>query len=348
MKKAKLNVISFIQETHSTPQTEKKWKDGWNGHFYFAHGSSNAKGVAILIPKNINYDIEDKITDTEGRFLILKIKIENKVYILCNLYAPTQDLKTEQLNFAKIILNNLIPFENENLIIGGDLNFYLNPLVDKQDTILNRQDNRNYRNEILSIINSFNLTDAWRDLYPDARRYTWHSRGKAARLDYFFISEHLMNDLTSYKIIPGLHSDHSILIVSFHNPSTNRGRGFWKFNCNLLHDTLYVKKIKDILLEYEKKYTNMADKGLTWELCKLEIRSFSVPYCIKKKKERLGFKKSLEKDLEILLLKLDNNPDEDIQNSYNLSKKELEEIEKENTNAIIFRSKVKWIEEVFP
>jgi hypothetical protein len=65
----------------------------------------------------------------------------------------------------------------------------------------------------------------------------------------------------------------------------------------------------------------MVDKGLIWELCKLEIHKFSVPYCIKKKKEWLAFKKSLEKELETLLLILDNNPDEDIQNVYNLSKK---------------------------
>ena len=210
---------------------------------------------------------------------------------------------------------------------------------------MNRQDNINYRNEIISIINSFNLTDAWRDLYPTTKRYTWHSRGKAARLDYFLISEHLMNDLITYKIIPGLHSDHSILIITLNNSNKNRGRGFWKFNCNLLHDKIYVKTVKDILSECKKKYTNMTDKGLIWELCKLEIRSFSVPYCIKKKKERSAFKRSLEEELEKLLVLLDQNLDKDTLNSYNLNKKELQDIEREETNAIIFRSKVKWIEE---
>ncbi len=49
------------------------------------------------------------------------------------------------------------------------------------------------------------LTDAWRDLNPNLRRYTWHSRGKLSRLDYWFISEHLLNNLTNYKILPGLY-----------------------------------------------------------------------------------------------------------------------------------------------
>ena len=74
-KLAKLNAIAFLQETHSTNKTEKIWKDDWLGNIFFSHGSSNSKGVAILIPNNIQFDIQDKITDSEGRFLILKIKL---------------------------------------------------------------------------------------------------------------------------------------------------------------------------------------------------------------------------------------------------------------------------------
>jgi hypothetical protein len=297
-----------------------------------------------LIPDNIHCDIEDKISDKEGRLLILKLKLNNNVYLICNLYAPTQDHKTEQINFAKFVQEKLSPFENENLIVGGDFNFYLNPKLDKQDNIKHTLDNIDYRREILSIIEFFNLSDAWRILYPDTRRYTWHARGKASRLDYFFISEHLMNELSNYKIIPGLHSDHSILSLSFNNSNKQRGRGFWKFNNNLLHDTHYVTNIKTILSDCKSKYSNIQDKGLTWELCKLEIRSFSVPYCIKKKKERLAFKNNLEEELKKLEAELDINATENNQNNYDSSKKELEEIEKENTNSIIFRSKAKWTE----
>ncbi len=89
------------------------------------------------------------------------------------------------------------------------------------------------------------LTDAWRDLNPNSRRYTWHSRGKSSRFDYWFISEHL-NNLANYKILPGLHSDHSILKISLVNNILNRGKGFWKFNATLLHDQEYVTNIKKI------------------------------------------------------------------------------------------------------
>ncbi len=49
-----------------------------------------------------------------------------------------------------------------------------------------------------------------------------------------------------------------------------------------------------------KKYDNLEDRGLAWEMTKPKIRSFSVPSCVKKKRERLEFKNSLEKQLETL------------------------------------------------
>ncbi len=61
----------------------------------------------------------------------------------------------------------------------------------------NKFDNSVYRNEVKSLLESMNLTDCFRDLFPNLGRYTWHSRGKFSRLDYFFISEHMLNELYS-------------------------------------------------------------------------------------------------------------------------------------------------------
>ncbi len=73
-------------------------------------------------------------------------------------------------------------------------------------------DNTEYQEEVKTMLESFNLVDSWRVLYPDVRRYTWHARGSASRLDYLFISEHLLNVISVVDINPGLFSDHSILL----------------------------------------------------------------------------------------------------------------------------------------
>ena len=341
-----LNSIIFLQETHSTPNDENRWKNDWSGNIVFAHGSSKSKGVCIMIPQNIDHDIEDKIIDDNGRILIIKIKINTELFILCNIYAPTRQFKAEQIKFIKDFKNYLSKYEHQNLIIGGDFNLYLNPTLDKLDSMSNKNDNPVYRNEIVSMLEAMDLNDAWRTLFPTSRRYTWHARGRSSRLDYFFISDHLLNNLNSYKILPGLHSDHSILIMKLEFDFMSRGRGYWKFNTELLHDVNYVKNIKQIIKQSHTELSNYRDSGLIWEIVKLKIRSFSVPYCIKKKKERAKFKKKLESDLENLQAKLDeNNNDNELLENYNTTKKEMEDIEKENINKLIFRSKARWVEE---
>ncbi len=53
------------------------------------------------------------------------------------------------------------------------------------------------------MLESFNLVDAWRVPYPDVIIYTWYARGLTLRLDYLFISEHLLNVINTVDINPG-------------------------------------------------------------------------------------------------------------------------------------------------
>ena len=194
---ADLNCIAFLQETHSTVQTENIWKNEWPGKILFSHGTSNSKGVCILLPLNIDCHVEDKITDNEGRLIILKLKINTEIFILCNIYAPTRDNKAAQISFIKNLKNFISPYENENIILGGDFNLYLNKKLDKQDSMSNKCDNPVYRAEIISMLDAFELNDAWRTLYPCLRRYTWHCHGRSSRLDYFFYFRPFIKQLES-------------------------------------------------------------------------------------------------------------------------------------------------------
>lgn len=46
--------IIFLQETHSTIETYTQWKNEWSAQIITCHGSSNARGVSILINKEKN------------------------------------------------------------------------------------------------------------------------------------------------------------------------------------------------------------------------------------------------------------------------------------------------------
>jgi exonuclease III len=96
----------------------------------------------------------------------------------------------EQILFIYILRNKLATLDQENFILVGDLNIYLDPKQDKLDTMSNKSDQPQYRKEILSIMESFSVADFWRILNHKTRRYTWHALGKSSRLDYWLISEH--------------------------------------------------------------------------------------------------------------------------------------------------------------
>ncbi len=99
------------------------------------------------------------------------------------------------INYFKSLKDTLIPYANENILLGGDFNFYLDLKLEKIDTMSNKGDNIIYQKEIISMLDSMNLIDCFRDVFPNIRRNTWHSRGKSSRLNYWLISEHLLNEL---------------------------------------------------------------------------------------------------------------------------------------------------------
>ena len=58
--------------------------------------------------------------------------------------------------------------------------------------------------------------------------------------------------------------------------SPTRGPGYWKFNNTLLMDTDYVELLTFKLPEFVTKHYQVSDKGLFWEMIKMEIRAFTI------------------------------------------------------------------------
>ena len=76
--------FAFLQETHSKKEIETQWRNEWGGKSLCSHGSSNSGGVAALIKNGVDCIIHSTIVDPSGRYLILKVEIEDNSYILTN------------------------------------------------------------------------------------------------------------------------------------------------------------------------------------------------------------------------------------------------------------------------
>ena len=101
-KKSKTYDIYCLQDTHFTNENETQIIDQWgNSNSIFSHFKSNARGVAIVFNKNLDYKIYQKIIDNNGNFIIADLNIYNQGLTLINLYGPNADNPT----FFKKILN---------------------------------------------------------------------------------------------------------------------------------------------------------------------------------------------------------------------------------------------------
>ena len=63
--------ILFLQETHSSVETDKQWNDEFKGLLYFSDGKSNSCGVVTGFYGNINVVIKKQLNDKIGKIFIL-------------------------------------------------------------------------------------------------------------------------------------------------------------------------------------------------------------------------------------------------------------------------------------
>lgn len=60
----------------------------------FSSFETNSRGVAILVHKNVPFELTGSISDIEGRYILLNGKIWGKHITLLNVYAPNSDTPT--------------------------------------------------------------------------------------------------------------------------------------------------------------------------------------------------------------------------------------------------------------
>ena len=125
--------------------------------------------------------------DPSGRYLMIKAEIKDIMYILINIYAPNKD--TNIVNFFNNLLMTLRKNdfdEEENIIIGGDFNCPLNPLLDKKGGILIPR--KSVVTTIDSLQEELDLVDIWRIKNPAKRSFTWSQN-------------HVSNDFSSIRLL---------------------------------------------------------------------------------------------------------------------------------------------------
>ena len=239
-RKKNADVIS-LQETHSKKESETQWKREWSGNLLLSHGSPNSCGTAILIRNSFDCTFLSPIIDPSGRYIISKIQVGDKVYVLVNIYAPKKDEDSVQL-FRK--LHAMLQSENldseENIIVGGDFNCPLNPVLDKRGGLMIPR--KAVVNSIECVQSELDLVDIWRIKNTQTKSYTWSQNSPTilCRLDFWLISNNLCDFVTDTNIIPAIKTDHAAITLTLGGIGEVRGSGMWKMNVSILDDGQYL------------------------------------------------------------------------------------------------------------
>ena len=167
------------------------------------HESSNSCGLAIFVEKDADCTIHSKILDPLRQFVIVQAEIKDKMYVLVKIYPPNKDGNIVSF-FNNLLVtlqkNNLD--EEENVIMGGDFNFPLNPSIDKKGGILNP------RKAVISTIGNLqeelDLVDIWRVKNPEEKSFTWSQNSLMifCHLDYWLTSNALQDLVKVTFMIP--------------------------------------------------------------------------------------------------------------------------------------------------
>ncbi|KAJ8047886.1 LINE-1 reverse transcriptase-like [Holothuria leucospilota] len=149
--------VILIQESHSCISDEKYRTNEWGSKILFSHGSTTSRGVCLLFSPSLNVDILKHTANLHGRYLIVDLKLLDKIITVVGIYDPNVDSPS----FFKDLSNELSNFHCDTNVMAGDFNFVFNLDLDKVGGL--RKTNFKARDECLTLMTTFNLVDIWRE-----------------------------------------------------------------------------------------------------------------------------------------------------------------------------------------
>ncbi len=83
--------VIFLQETHLKNDAHNKIRARWINQVFHSRFSAKARGVAIIISKNVTFLHKSTVADKEGRYILVAGEIHSIPITLLNVYGPNWD-----------------------------------------------------------------------------------------------------------------------------------------------------------------------------------------------------------------------------------------------------------------
>lgn len=287
--------IAFLQETHLKNSDHSRLRTGWVGQLFHSSFESKSRGVAIAINKEVTFVHSNSFADINGRYLIVSGLLYNTKVVLVNIYAPNID---DPLFFERLI-GHLPDLNSHSLIMGGDFNFCMNPIMDRSSSRFSVLSNS--ASLVQSFLTDYGASDIWRFLHPREKEYSFYSHvhHTYSRIDYLFIDNKLIQYVQScdYKTI--LISDHAPLVLTVTLPQVGGARKHWRFNSLLLSDEDFVSFLSNqITMFLDINITPDISIITVWESLKAFMRGQIIAYAVNKKRVSRAAQDKLDRQIK--------------------------------------------------
>ena len=339
--KSKCTDIAFIQESHIAEDEEAgKFQRDWVGQVYHSSYSSKRNGVMILVNKNLSFVMLKQKKDVEGRIICIEALINGIRTILCNIYAPN---KGDPVFFHEV--NTLVGDMEGQVILAGDFNQVMDGILDKSKP---RSDPASRdRAAIHMLAEDLSLVDIWRLVNPSEREYTFysHCHKSHSRIDFFLISNTLIDSVVDCKIGAIALSDHGAVELHIDLQTDRDRKGRWRLNTKLLQDEVFSNALsEDLKSFFEINIGSTSTIASVWEASKAYIRGKIIAQASKIKREDTMKMTKLEKEICAMEKDLARHNTDELYQTICRSKYQLHKIFNKKAEYALFRLKSNFYE----
>ena len=275
--------IVYLQETKLVNKDHSKLIRGGFTQVYHSDFNAKGRGVAILLHRDVQFEMSHVIKDKHGRYVIVQGKLFNRAVVMANIYAPNWD----NVEFFNKIFSILPDLDSHELILAGDLNCILHKSLDRSSTkafTLNKS-----ARCINAFLEAYGIIDPWRYKHPETKQFSFFSpvHQSYTRIDYFLIDQKLLPMIKHVEYSSIVISDHSPVILKLCFPDNVHPQRTWRLNSRLLADKAFVDYINDQLDTFlETNLTPDISYSLVWETLKAYIRGQAISFSASSNKVR--------------------------------------------------------------
>ena len=250
------------------PENEFSYRNEWDkGPSFFNSIRGGKSGTAILFNTN-QVNVSSPLFDKNGRVIALDVNIGGTFLHIVNTYFP--NFENDQYRF----IGNLHPFFHSSfpLIWAGDHNISTDNRVDR---VPSRDGMDRFGKNILEIMESFDLVDTCRCLYPTQNnRFTYFHGGVRSRIDKIIVYNGFKVKQFYHEAC--LHSDHVVIVAGLQlDEVIEKGYGIWKNNVSIFKNDVFKDEFKE-LWEFWKQKSSLTCPVEFWMWVKKRIKSFLI------------------------------------------------------------------------